>query len=239
MVLLLSFPLWITKFWFCWARCCNGIDDNTSLCKCFKFQGDLFYNALPPSLPPPPPPLSLSLSFVAEFLVIIWDSILPSVSVVTKTRISRLQACRQHSVLVIFDAEQTYFQPAIQRLILPIQLRYNAQSKAPLVYTTLQAYLKVKWLNCLQRFNQPRLSNFSMDAFTIPLWVCLERELHLFSSDCAQLEVKATDANAQSSPATSQVFPFLKFSALHAWQITERITFKSINIHEIPAWCHL
>eukprot|EP00117_Sycon_ciliatum_P015560 scpid75052/ scgid5037/ Probable proline dehydrogenase 2; Probable proline oxidase 2 len=51
------------------------------------------------------------------------------------------EAAARRDAFIIIDAEQSYFQPAIQRLALPVMLHWNSRSR-PVIYTTIQAYLK-------------------------------------------------------------------------------------------------
>lgn len=56
-------------------------------------------------------------------------------------RVSRLCAVAQElDVKVLIDAEQTYFQPAIDSVVLTMQRKYNMER--PIVYNTYQCYLK-------------------------------------------------------------------------------------------------
>ncbi|KAJ3616096.1 hypothetical protein Zmor_012063, partial [Zophobas morio] len=67
-------------------------------------------------------------------------------------RLEMIISCAQRNkVKLLIDAEQSYIQPAIDHLTLSLQRKYNKET--PLIYTTIQGYLKNSHENCKTSLN--------------------------------------------------------------------------------------
>jgi antirestriction protein ArdC len=70
--------------------------------------------------------------------------------------VARMEQLSEHAVnsgvSIMYDAEQSYFQPAIRWLVLQQMKKYNKTK--PIVYSTYQCYLKVQYSNaCHTKMN--------------------------------------------------------------------------------------
>eukprot|EP00735_Rhodelphis_limneticus_P006599 TRINITY_DN19023_c0_g1::TRINITY_DN19023_c0_g1_i1::g.21570::m.21570 TRINITY_DN19023_c0_g1::TRINITY_DN19023_c0_g1_i1::g.21570 ORF type:complete len:580 (+),score=139.17,sp/Q9WU79/PROD_MOUSE/38.80/3e-114,Pro_dh/PF01619.13/1.2e-71,EF-hand_8/PF13833.1/1.2e-05,EF-hand_8/PF13833.1/6.2e+03,EF-hand_1/PF00036.27/0.00031,EF-hand_7/PF13499.1/0.0014,EF-hand_5/PF13202.1/0.0038,EF-hand_6/PF13405.1/1e+04,EF-hand_6/PF13405.1/0.016,ATG19_autophagy/PF12744.2/5.3e+02,ATG19_autophagy/PF12744.2/0.17,Peptidase_C80/PF1 len=75
-------------------------------------------------------------------------------------RIGRLaQTAAEKKVRLMIDAEQSYFQPAIDHITLTLMRQYNANG-FPAIYNTYQCYLKDSYSRMLLGYQQSQLYNF-------------------------------------------------------------------------------
>lgn len=81
-----------------------------------------------------------------------------------------LQYAKEKNVRVMVDAEQSYFQPAIRRIVLQAMKRYNREMA--IIFNTYQCYLTVSFI----------LSNFFRTACTDKFWDTVPKFEGLFSA---------------------------------------------------------
>lgn len=81
-------------------------------------------------------------SNVNSLVVVLNESEFEQMEHVIKRAERLAEAAKEHKVRLMIDAEQTYFQPAIRHIAVNVLMpQYNLTT--PIIYNTVQSYLKV------------------------------------------------------------------------------------------------
>lgn len=70
----------------------------------------------------------------------------------------------RHRVRLMIDAEQTYFQPAIDHLVLDLQRKYNRPGSMPVIFNTYQCYLRDSLPRVLLDLERSKREGFTFAA---------------------------------------------------------------------------
>jgi len=94
------------------------------------------------------------------------------------------EAAANRGVRLMVDAEQTYFQPAIDHLVLHLQRRFN--TKVPIIYNTYQCYLKDSYSRICIDLERSRREGFLFAAKIV-------RGAYMVGERARAMEKKAQD----------------------------------------------